>query len=69
MIKVNNYGAMRLYLVQYSSTVLLSACVRNAHVESILVTVVNTEFNATTAKFTTLKEAKAFAQVISKGVD
>ena len=69
MIKVNNYGAMRIYLVQYSSAVLLSVQVRDAHVESILVTVVNTEFNATTAKFTTLKEARAFAEVISKGVD
>lgn len=63
-----NYGCMRIYYMRYSCAVLLSVRVENAHISSILVTVVNAEFDATTAKFTTLKDAKAFADVVSKGV-
>lgn len=67
-IRVEKYGNMRIYYMRYSCAVLLSVRVENAHISSILVTVVNTEFEASCAKFTMLKDAKAFAEIVSKGV-
>jgi len=67
-IRVENYGNVRIYYMRYSCAVLLSVRVKNAHISSILVTVVNTEFDATSVKFTTLKEAKGFAKIVSMGV-
>lgn len=67
-ITVENYKYSRFYFVRYSYAVLMLVQVENAHITRISVSVVNTEFEATCVKFTTLKEARAFCEIVSKGV-
>lgn len=67
-VKVENYGNARYYYIRYSCAVLMGVRVENAHITSILVTVVNTDFDVNSVKFASLKEARTFAEVVSKGV-